>query len=157
MPQTIETAVASPRARPIPNIIALKIPDLAPPITILKSVWVLVAPKASEALIWSCFIALIEVILNIVIVGIIIIIKTIIVERVDDPPAVWHPKTPAKSRTIGQIKPCPNNPKTIEGMEAKSSITISKDLPSFFGAILTIKRAVKTEITKAKTEAIKTI
>ena len=46
--ETIETAVASPKARPIPKMIPEKIPDFAANKSTLKYVWVFDTPKANE-------------------------------------------------------------------------------------------------------------
>ncbi len=87
-PITIWMAVASPIARPIPSMRPANIPDWASETTILKSVWVLVAPKAKEALIrlgLTDFIAVTDI--NIM-VGIDIIESTITPERREAPPEV---------------------------------------------------------------------
>ena len=43
-------AIASPMARPVPRTMAVMIPDFAAGRTALKMVWILVAPRAREAL-----------------------------------------------------------------------------------------------------------
>ena len=109
-PQTIETAVASPRALPTPKIIPEKIPDLALVKTTLKFVCVLEAPRANDPKINELLTLLIDVTEIIVIVGRIIIAKTKTVESKDIPPAVWIPNIVPKLATIFVIIPAPNKP-----------------------------------------------
>ena len=87
-PQTIETAVASPNALPIPSIVAAIIPLFAPLRISLTFVCVVVAPSDKEAHTRFSFTAFIEVTASIVIVGTIIIISTVTTEISDTPPAV---------------------------------------------------------------------
>ena len=89
LPQTIDTAVASPSALPTPKIIPEKMPCLALTKTTLKLVSIGDAPRAKEPRITSFFTALIEVTDTIVMVGMIIIASTKEEARVERPPALW--------------------------------------------------------------------
>ena len=99
-------AVASPKALPIPRIIPAKIPEAEEPITILKLVWAELAPKAMEEWMSRLSTASIAFIDNVVIVGIDIIAKTMVPDKMERPPKV----SGRKEATAGQMTPTPNKP-----------------------------------------------
>ena len=109
-PQTMETAVASPKERLSPMIRPAKIPLLAAGRMTLKLVSLLLAPKANEALESLGSTAFMAEIDKTVIVGMLIIERTKTEERVDMPPADWNWNKEERFLTTLLIKPSPNIP-----------------------------------------------
>ena len=88
-PATMETAVASPKARLRPKMSPEKIPDLAAGMMTLKFVSLLDAPSAKKPFSKLLLTAFKEVIESMVTVGTDIIVKTKTTEKVERPPADW--------------------------------------------------------------------
>ena len=152
-PATMATAVASPKALPMPNIAPAKIPDLALVRITLKFVCVRVAPSARLPSSTSLSTERIAVIDRDVIVGNIIIASNRITASKELPPAVTKPREDASELTSTVIVPDANTPYTTEGILASSSTTVVMTSATCLGAIFAINNAVSTDRGKEITSA----